>query len=391
MLPLYGMRVIDFTTAFAGPFGGMVMADLGAEVIHVDTPGPRASGAQPDFGRNKRSIPINLREEDGKEIMRRLLRTGDIFLENFAPGSVDRLGFSYESVAKINPRIVYIALKGYGDGPYEMRPAQDPDIEAETGVMRLQGLPGREPVRLPGAVIDKTTGMWCAFSAILALMEREKTGKGQYVKAGMYEDSALLTYQNMALYSLYGTLLGPAGSGVGADKFFETLNWWVYVGIKTDDEWERFCEAFNISTEDEAAFKTAAARNANPEKVEKIIAAIMSKTTSEEALKKLTEAEIPCAPVNTFQEVIADPHLNATKSLVVLTPHPKARRSSVAASMLPVRTSDYNPESKGWGGKPEPWNGQDTVEVLHELGYTEEQITDLRKRKIVYPYLEGVK
>jgi len=136
MLPLSGLRVIDWTTAVAGPFGGMVMADLGAEVIHISRTGPVSSGSPADCGRNKKSLPIDLITKEGKEILRRLIKTADIFLENFSFGATDEMGFSYDEVLKLNPRIVYIALKGYGDGPYERRPAYDPDIEAETGILR---------------------------------------------------------------------------------------------------------------------------------------------------------------------------------------------------------------------------------------------------------------
>jgi CoA:oxalate CoA-transferase len=386
MLPLSGIRVIDWTVAVAGPFAGMVMAELGADVIHIERPGPVPQGSPPDCGRNKRNIPIDLRSEEGKEILRKLLKNADVFLENFSLGATDEMGFSYEEVLKLNPRIIYITLKGYGDGPYELRPAYDPDIESETGVLRLSGLPGEEPVRLPGSVIDKTTGIWCAFYTILSLIKRESTGKGQYIKVGMYEDSALLTSQNMVLYQLYDTLLDPAGMGSGSARYFETLNSWIYLGIHTDDEWKRFCRSFNMNIEDELELRTMAARDADPNRVEKIIQVIFSKMTTEHLLKKLTEAGIPCAPVNTMQEVISDPHLNDNGSIVILTPDPKARRTSVATSMLPYRTGDYNPSVKGWGGKPEPWNGQDTIEILRELGYMEDQIIDFRKRKIVYPY-----
>lgn len=388
MLPLSGVKVIDWTTAMAGPYGGMVFADLGAEVIHVDRPGPRTTQISTDFSRNKKCIAIDLRAKEGNEIMLKLLETADILLENFSPGAADRQGLSYDAVSKINPKIIYVSVKGYGDGPYEFRPAQDPEIEAETGVLKLQGMPDGEPVRHPAGQIDKMGGAWAVFYAILALIEREKTGKGQFIKCGMYEDSALMISRNMALYQLYGTLLEPAGSGVGANKFFETVNWWVYIGIRTDDEWKRFCNAFDVTVDDEVEFKTVEARNANPKKVEKIIQDIVINTTSEDVLKKLANAGIPCTPVNTPREVISDSHLNATKSLVLQIPGGRDRKTPVPIPMLGVRTSDYNPDVKGWGGFPEHWNGQDTVEILHELGYTESQIDDLRKRKIVWPYLE---
>jgi len=288
MLPLSGLRVIDWTTAVAGPFGGMVMADLGAEVIHISRTGPVSSGSPADCGRNKKSLPIDLITKEGKEILRRLIKTADIFLENFSFGATDEMGFSYDEVLKLNPRIVYIALKGYGDGPYERRPAYDPDIEAETGILRLSGLPGGEPVRLPGSIIDKTTGIWCAFYAVLAIMQRENTGKGQYIKVGMYEDSALLASQNMVFYQLYDKLLGPAGMGKSTTRYYETLNSWVYLAVHTDDEWTRFCSAFNVSVQDELLFKTAEARTSNSDAVEKIIQGIFSKMTTEKILAKLS-------------------------------------------------------------------------------------------------------
>ncbi|MFH0749049.1 MAG: CaiB/BaiF CoA-transferase family protein [Candidatus Bathyarchaeota archaeon] len=391
MLPLSGIKVIDWTTAMAGPYGGMVFADLGAEVIHVDRPGPRTTQISTDFSRNKKSIAINLREKDGNEIMSKLVENADILLENFSPGAADRQGLSFDEVSKINPKIIYISVKGYGDGPYEYRPAQDPEIEAETGVLMLQGLPDGEPVRHPAGQIDKYGGTWGVFSAIVALIEREKTGKGQYIKIGMYEDSALMISRNIALYQLYNILLSPAGSGVGTNKFFETLNWWIYIGIRRDDEWKRFCNAFDITVEDEVEFKTVEARTANPGKVEKIIQDVLITISTEDIIEKLEEAEIPYAPVNTPRELISDPHLNATESLVLQIPGGRDRKTPVPVPMLGVRTSDYNPCSKDWGGFPEHSNGADTVEILRMLKYSEDQINDLRKRKVVWPYLEAVK
>jgi len=246
-------------------------------------------------------------------------------------------------------------------------------------------------VRHPTGQIDKYGGAWAPFCAILALMEREKTGKGQFIKCGMYEDSALMISRNIALYNLYGTLLKPAGSGSGANGYFETLNWWVYIGIKTDDQWTSFCKAFDVTVEDEVQFKTVEARFANPEKLEKLIQDIMINISTEDIMKKLEEAQVPYAPVNTPREVIADPQLNATKSLVIQVTGARERKSPVAVPMLGVRTGDYNPNMKDWGGFPEHLNGQDTVAILRELGYTEDQINDMRKRKIVWPYAEGVK
>ncbi len=388
MLPLDGVKVVEWTTAVAGPYGGMVFADFGAEVTRIDRAGPKPGVQSIAHDRNKRSIAINVRIEEGKEILWRLLRTADVFLENFAPGAADRLGFSYEAVSKVNPKIIYISLKGYGEGPYGTRPAYDPDIEAGTGIMAATSGPGRPPIRVPGAVIDETTGMWCVIAAMGSLMNREKTGKGEYINASMFEDAVSLQSKFIALYSLYGQLLNPLGSGSGAARYFETVNWWVYVGVQTDEEWNRFCDAFGVSAEDKARFATKAARDRDSERVEKIVAGIVSKMTSKDVLKKLVDAKIPGALVNTMVDIVEDPHVKATSDMVSLTPSPRAVRTSVAYPMLPIRCGYYSPAVAGWGGKPTPWEGEHTIKILSELGYGEEAITNLRKNRVVSPYLE---
>ncbi len=391
MLPLDGVKVVEWTTQVAGPYGGMVFADFGAEVIRIDRAKPKPAVQSIAHDRNKKSIAINVTSEEGKEIMWRLLKTADIFLENFAPGAADRLGFSYEAVSKINPRIIYISLKGFGEGPYGARPAFDPDIEAGTGIMALTSGPNRPPIRVPGAVVDETTGMWCVIAAMGSLLNREQTGRGEYINATMFEDAVSLQSKYIALYSLYGQLLNPLGSGLGAAKYFETINWWVYIGAQTDEEWQRLCEALGVSEEDKTKFAAKTARDADPSKVEKIIGGIVSKMTSKDVLKKLSYAGVPCAPVNTMVDIVEDPHMKATGSMVSLTANPRAARTSTSHPMLPMRTSYYNPGVKGWGGKPAPWEGEHTLEILSGLGYSEEAIAKLRKSRIVAPYLEEAK
>ncbi len=314
MLPLSGVRIIAWTTAVAGPYGGMVFADLGGEVINISRPGVIDTSVC--HNRNKKSLAVDVRKEEGKEIMRRLIKTSDIFYENMAPGTVENLGFSYEVVSKINPKIIYISLKGYGEGPYGDRPAWDPPIECETGIADMTGEAGRIPMRIGGPTLDETTAIFCVVSAMAALLGRKRTGKGEYIRANMFEDSVSVMQHYIVLYSLYRTLLGPRGSGSGATKAFETTNGWVYIDANTDAQWKKFCEAFNIAEELRRETATEEARNKNPAKVENIVAEIVSKMSKKEAVEKLTEAGVSVAPVNLTNEVISNADI-----VVILVDH----------------------------------------------------------------------
>jgi CoA:oxalate CoA-transferase len=395
MRPLSGKRVIAWTVGVAGPYGGMVFAELGAEVILLERPGgKRPVGGILSHERNKKSIAINAREEDGKEIIRRLIKTADVFYENFAPGAVIRLGFPPEEVLKINPKIVYVSCKGYGEGPYGTRPAWDPCIESETGYMALTGYKDEEamPMRVGAPSVDHTTAIFNVLSAIGGLLNVEKTGKGCYIRANMFEDAISSLAHHVALYSLYGKTLGPMGSGEGAAQAFETSNWWVFIDAQSDAQWKNLCTALDIDEKSQKAFAKQEARDANPEQVETIVGQAVSKMTSAEVIQKLEIADVPVGPVNTMKEVLEDPHYTATGFLVPLM-HDKELIGTkydraLTATMLPLQTTTYNPEMEGWGGVHAPQIGGTTVEILGELGYSADEITDLRKRKIVSPYME---
>jgi len=402
MLPLQGLKVLELTAYAAGPYACMIMADLGAEVIKVE---PTETGEPFRYfgggyeaayfvaiNRNKKSLSINLKDEDGKKVFLKLMQNCDIFLENQGPGSVDRLGFSYQVASQLNPKIIYCSLKGYGEGPYEKRPAFDPVIEAESGIMSLQGEPGRPPVRVGGPVIDYVAGMYGVIAIMGALSNRETTGKGEMIEVNMFESAVSMMSQALNEYAVYRTIPGKLGSGWGPYQAFKAKDGFVFVGVISDKHWQRFCEAFGVSEEVMEKFSTAASRisEENEKELERIVAAIVSKMSVKEVSKKLMDADVPGAPVNTMKEVLEDPHLKYRKSLVPLISDievTKTRHERAAACpMLPLRCSFYTPSiTSNW--LPAQKLGEQSVEILKALHYTEEQISDLRKRKVIWPYL----
>ena len=394
MLPLSGIRLLAWTTAVAGPYGGMMFADLGAEVINIERPRGRVIGRSLCHDRHKKSIALNARTDDGKEILERLIKSADVLYENYAPGAIKRLGFPPEVVLKINPRIIYASCKGYGDGPYGMRPAWDPCIESESGYMSLTGYKKADamPMRVGGATVDMTTAMFNVISVIGALIKREKTGKGEYIRGNMFEDAVSSLGAHIALYTLYGKVLGPLDSGEGAARAYQTADWWVYVDASSDENWAKFCNAIGIDQESTERYSTKEAREEDPKGVEMLMEEVLLKMTMSEIIEKLEGTGVPVAPINTMKEVIDDPHYKATGTLVRVLHDKKILNSSfdkaIIFTKLPVRTSDYNPNTEDWDKQPSPDVGEHTIELLQELGYTQEQITDLRKRKIVVPYLD---
>ncbi len=414
MLPLNGVRVIEWSTAIAGPYGGMIFADLGAEVIKVegldgedDRKISNSASGIIIHGRNRaKYIAINTRTDGGKDVLHHLIRSADIFYENRLPGTAEAVGCSYEELSKINPRLIMASIKGYQKGPYGHRPGNDPQTETDSGFITTQGVkdPNRPPVRVGTPTIDETTAEWVVLGSMIALMNREKTGKGEHIVASLYEDCISIMGHYVVLDALYKRDLERAGSGTGAARFYQTwpenitgrtlsnqrIRRWVYIDAASDERWDKFCKAFGVSDENRNKYATKEAREHNPEEVEKIMADVIAKVNVSEFMKKLNDAGLSGygAPVSTDAEVLLDPHLNATKTFASLDTEPEVTRrwyrGTAVGVMLPLRSDYYNPSLKGWGGGPIRKVGEDTVDVLRELGYTEEQIEELRKSNAIY-------
>jgi crotonobetainyl-CoA:carnitine CoA-transferase CaiB-like acyl-CoA transferase len=378
----------------------MILADLGAEVIKVEPPEVGepfrffGGGYQAAYfialNRNKKSLALNLKSTEGQEVMLKLLEESDIFIENFGPGVVERLGLSYKTVATRNPRLIYCSIKGYGKGPYEKRPAFDPVVEAESGLMSVMGEPDRPPVRLGGPMIDYVTGTFGVIAVMGALRNRDKTGKGEKIEVNLFESAVSMLTQALNIYAIYQHLPEKLGSGWGPYQVFNANDGFVFVGVSSDKHWQRFCDEFTVQSEIREKYAARVDRDENDALLEQLVAKIVAKMSVREVVDRLAKAGVPCAPVNTMKEVLEDPHLQSRKSLVSLTPdlevtHTENPRVAVNP-MLPIRSTYYNPDvTDKW--IPAQKLGKHSVEILRDLGYSAKQIETLRRRKIVWPYI----
>src|SRR5579864_2298330 len=228
--PLAGIRVLEFCHTIMGPTAGLILADLGADVIKVEPAGGDstrkllgfAAGFFATFNRNKRSIAVDLKSGDGRALLHRLAATADVVLENYAPGTMDRLGCGYADFSKLNPRLIYCALKGFLSGPYEARPALDEVVQYMTGLAYMTGPPGT-PLRAGASVVDLTGGLFGVIAIMNALRRRDRTGKGEYVKSALFESSVFLIAQHMAGEAMTGVPVPPMPTRMGAWAVYETF------------------------------------------------------------------------------------------------------------------------------------------------------------------------
>ena len=256
-LPFSGIRVLEFTHAIMGPSAGLVLADLGAEVIRIE-PAPQGdhtrrlkgfgTGFYTYLNRNKKSLVVNLKTDEGLQIIRRLVPTADVLIENFAPGTMERLGLGYDEVASVNPSLIYCQLKGFMDGPYVGRTALDEVVQMMSGLAYMTGPPGR-PLRAGTSIVDLMGGTYGALGVIVALRERDRTGKGGLVENGLFETAAYLMGQHMAYSAASQEPVPPMTTRVSpwsVYRLFETGDdQLVFVGITSDKHWQRFCPAFD--------------------------------------------------------------------------------------------------------------------------------------------------
>src|SRR5215472_6027668 len=389
LLPLRGLTVAEFSHAIMGPSAGMVLADLGAEVIKVEPapdgdPTRRLKGSGVGFfgfyNRNKKSLAINIKAPRARPVIEAQLRRSDILVENFAAGTMERLGLGYEAVSRLNPRLVYAALKGFLSGPYETRRALDEVVQMMSGLAYMTGPPGR-PLRAGASVIDVMGGFGAVIGILAALRERERTDKGAHVTSGLYEAAAFLMGQHM-VNSVY--LPGPLqpmsirNSAWGVYDIFESRDGKpIFIGIVTDTQWKRFSAVFSRADLLEVRdFESNTARVHARARLVPLLAGFFKKFPAAELLQKCEEAELAFAPVNTPIDLFDDPHLNAEGRL----------RESRMPDGKVVKVPRLPIEIDGGGftvrDNP-PAAGRDTRTVLRALGLEDGAIDDLARAGVV--------
>ena len=375
--PLAGIRVLDLTRVLAGPFCSMILGDMGAEIIKVEEPGkgddtrgwPPFSGGEATYflsvNRNKKSLTLNMKAPDGQAILRRLVAKADVVLENFRPGTMERLGFGYDALRKVNPRLIYCAISGFGEsGPEASRPGYDLIVQGESGVMDLTGFADGPPVKVGNSVADLVSGMAAAHGVTLALLSRARTGKGQKVEIGMLDVMAsLLTYQAGLYWNGGGR---PARRGnqhpsIVPYEVFQAQDAYMTLGVANNSLFDRMCRA--IGREELAKdprFDSEASRVTNREVLVPLLNSIFSARPASDWLKRLDEAGVPAGRIKTVAEVCDSEHLRARGMFVSLN-HPKA--GAVTAMGVPIRLWD----TPGAAQAPAPLLGQHTDEILTGL------------------------
>jgi crotonobetainyl-CoA:carnitine CoA-transferase CaiB-like acyl-CoA transferase len=392
--PLAGVRVLDLTQFLAGPFCTMILGDMGADVIKVEPPGGEVQrnamkvsaddDDSPSFlalNRNKRSMVINLRTDEGRQLLYELVATADVLAENFKPGTTRKLGIDYETLSARRPELIYASLTGFGDsGPYALRPGLDLITQGMSGIMSVTGPRGGEPVKAGVAITDLSSGLFGAIGILNAYIQRLKTGEGQFVSSSLFEAGLSLAIHESAEVWARGTVPGPLGSGHRLAAPYQGLrakDGWMTVGAGTDKLWERFLGA--IGREDlmsDERFRGNNKRMENLEALEQELERTLITQPIDHWVPLIIEAGVPAGPVLNYEQVLQDPHTLA-REMVIEMDHPTAGRIKSLGS--PVKLS------KAPMGIPRhpPLLGQHTDELLSELGVQSERIAELRDRGVV--------
>ena len=385
------LRILDFSRVRAGPTCVRQFADFGADVIKIESPpgvdpneamgGPRHGPDMQNLHRNKRAITLNLKLPQAREVLERLVKTADVVVENYRPDVKYRLGIDYASLEKINPRIILASISGFGqDGPYVKRPGFDQIAQGMSGLMSVTGLPGQGPVRTGAAIADLTAGLYAAIGVMIALLERETSGKGQWVQSSLLQAGISLLDFQAARYLLEGDVPPQVGNDHPTSmptSAYKTKDGHINVAASGEGMWAGLCKA--IEREDLLAapeFKGGKKRAENRAKLNSILNESLSRKTGAEWIEILNKAGIPCGPIYKVDEVFADPQV---KHLGVATPveHPKLGRKQILANAAVLSRTPAKVVA------PTPEIGEHTDEILKELNYNATEIAKLREGGVV--------
>lgn len=396
-LPLSGIRVIDFGHMVMGPSCGVTLADLGAEVIRVEpikgdptrTLSGFAAGFYDFFNRNKRSVALDLKSEKGLQTARELIKSADILIENFGPGTMDRLGLSWSDASALNERLIYCQLKGYLKGPYENYMALDEVVQMHAGLAYMTG-PKGTPLRAGASIVDIGGGMFGVIGILAALHQRGRTGKGSLVQSALFETAAFFVGQHMATAAIQGEPTEPmpgwrdkpgkqATQGAAAAGFwsiyqtFRTADGAVFLGTTTEAQWQRFCTAFGFGdVASDPRFADPKDRRNNLQALGNTIQGLIERMSTQDVVAKGRAAQIPAAPVGKPDDLFEDPHLNKYGGLA------ETRVRGDKRAKLPLLPIAFSDARFGLRLQP-PGCGEHTQAILQGLGYTDDQIEELRR------------
>lgn len=386
-LPYAGIRMIEFTHMVMGPTCGMVLGDLGAEVIKVEPVGGdntrhlRGSGAGffPSFNRNKKSIALDLKRPEGIAAALRLIATADIVSENFKPGTMKRLGLDYETLSKLNPRLIYVSHKGFLPGPYENRTALDEVVQMMGGLAYMTGREG-DPLRAGASVNDIMGGMFGAMGAMAALYQRQSTGKGCEVQSALFENNVFLVAQHMMQFAATGRAAAPMPSRISAwavyDIFTVRNGEQIFLAAVSDKQWSVFCKAFDLDDMlADSRLKTNNDRVAARDWMMPLLRSRLATFSSAELGAIFEKNELPFAPITRPEDLFDDPHLNETGGLAPV------RMNDGTHSKVPLIPLTFGGKRLELRLQP-PRIGEHTCELLKGVGYSADEIEELVLQKV---------
>ena len=394
-LPLEGIRVVEFTHMVMGPTCGMILGDLGAEVIKVE---PLAgdntrkllgsgSGFFPMFNRNKKSIAVDVKKPEGKEIVLKLLGTADVFSENFKSGTMDKLGFGYEALSKLNPALIYVSHKGFLPGPYEHRTALDEVVQMMGGLAYMTG-PVGQPLRAGASVNDIMGGMFGAIGVLASLQKRHRTGKGQEVSSALFENNVFLVAQHMMQFAVTGAAANPMPNRLSAwavyDVFTVKDGEQIFLSAVSDTQWAILCEEFGF---DDLKADDRLVSNNDRVKARGWLIPILRERfgglSAKELSSRFEKCGLPYAPITRPHDLFDDPHLLATGGLAPVTIAADntgaGREIETRVALLPITLEGERLQVR----KAPPKIGADTVELLQSIGYTQDEISALKDNGVV--------
>jgi formyl-CoA transferase len=393
--PLDGVRVLDLTRVVAGPYCSMFLGDLGADVVKVEQPGtgddtrgwgPPFTGGESAYylciNRNKRSLTLDLKSKRAVELLRQLVKVADVVIENFRPGTMERLGLGEPDLRKLNPRLIYASLTGFGaDGPMSDWPGYDLIVQAWGGLMSITGTPDGEPVKVGVAIIDLVAGLMLGKSITAALFAREKIGVGQRIDTSLLEAEVASLINVGSNYLVGGKIpsrWGNAHPNIVPYQNFKTADGYLVIGVASEVIWKRFCQAIGrTDLTDDASFANNSKRVENRAELIDLLSELFAQRENATWFKLLTEAEVPCAPVQTIDQVFKAPQV-LHREMLMHVDHPTAGKVPMAG--IPVKFS-VTPASVRL---PPPLLGEHNGEILKSwLGMSDEAVDEFKNEKII--------